>query len=122
MVPLHDLAQLLVETWNHGDADAFARLFTPNAEYIAGTGERLRGRHAIAQLLARTAPVPQVCLLEAPLVQHHAGLTQLSFAWCTVEARGTPMRGRITCTCARHEAGWLIEELRNDEVAAERGN
>ena len=117
MIPLDDLARLLVETWNRGDARAFARLFTPSAEYITGTGERFRGPQAIARLLETAAP--QVRLLEAPQIQRSAEFAQLSFAWSALQANSIARRGRITCACVRHESGWLIERLNNEEAATE---
>jgi uncharacterized protein (TIGR02246 family) len=42
----HLLARM-TETWNAGDARAYAELFTPDAEYITFFGLHLRGRQAI---------------------------------------------------------------------------
>jgi uncharacterized protein (TIGR02246 family) len=103
------IAYLLVESWNREDARAFAGLFTPAAEYVTTAGERLAGRNAISQLIGMAKPVIQVRLLGQPSCS--AG--QLSFAWVAVEP-GKARSGRITCTCVRHESGWLIEALHND--------
>ena len=103
------IAQLLVESWNREDARAFAGLFTPSAEYVTTAGERLGGRYAISQLVVMSKPVIQVRLVGQPSCS--AG--KLSFAWVAVEA-GKARSGRITCTCAFQESGWLIEALHND--------
>ena len=106
---LLDVAHLLVEFWNREDARAFAGLFTPAAEYVTTAGERLGGRYAISQLIVMSKPVIQVRLVGQPSCS--AG--RLSFAWVAVEA-GKARSGKITCTCAHRESGWLIEALHND--------
>jgi hypothetical protein len=57
---LSTLARLLVESWNRRDARAFARLFTPAAEYVTGAGIHIRGREAISALLDKAGPATQV--------------------------------------------------------------
>src|SRR5690606_40238782 len=37
------------EAWAAGDADAYAALFTPDADYVTWIGTHLRGRGAIAE-------------------------------------------------------------------------
>lgn len=111
-------ARLLVESWNRRDAQAFAGLFTPVAEYVTGAGQRIAGRQAIARLLETGTPAAQVRVVGQPIVECDAGLGKLSFRWSTVEAAGVARHGTITCTCSRHEAGWLIEALHNDEAGA----
>jgi ligand-binding SRPBCC domain-containing protein len=111
---LRSLARNLVDAWNRGDARAFAVLFTTDADYVTAAGERLRGRRAIAQLLERTAPRPEVHLVGEPVVECGTRLGSLSFAWSTAETSDPARRGRIGCTCLRHASGWLIEALQND--------
>ena len=103
------VARLLVEFWNREDAQAFAGLFTPSAEYVTTAGERLAGRYAISQLVGMSKPVIQVRLVGQPSCS--AG--QVSFAWVAVEP-GKARSGRITCTCALRDSGWLIQALHND--------
>lgn len=119
------IPRLLLESWNQRDAQAFAGLFTPTAEYVTGAGERITGREAIAQLLETSTPAVQVRVVGQPTVERDARLGQLSFRWSTSEAAGVARHGRITCRCSRHESGWLIESLHNDEagsVAETRGH
>ena len=106
---LLNVAQLLVESWNREDAQAFAALFTPAAEYVTTAGERLAGRYAISQLVGMRKPVIQVRVVGQPSCS--AG--RLSFAWVAVEA-GKARSGRISCTCIPRASGWLIEALHND--------
>jgi len=103
------VAHSLVESWNREDAQAFAGLFTPAAEYVTSAGERLAGRYAISQLIGMSKPVIQVRLVGQPSCS--AG--RLSFGWVAVEA-GKARSGRISCTCIPRGAGWLIESLHND--------
>ena len=117
-VALRDLARLLLDTWNRGDAQAFAGLFTPAAEYVTGAGERLRGRQAISGLVVKASPAAQVTMVEEPFAECDGGQGRLSFAWSAPEPNGVTRRGSITCACVRHEGGWLIESLHNDEAGA----
>jgi ketosteroid isomerase-like protein len=111
---LRDLARLLIESWNRGDASAFAGLFTPDAEYVTGTGARVRGRQAIAALVQQT-PRPLVCLVGEPEVGCDSRKGQLRFAWSAVQGPGAARHGRISCACIRHEFGWLLDALQNVE-------
>jgi uncharacterized protein (TIGR02246 family) len=115
---LAEVARLLVEAWNCGDAQAFASLFTPVAEYVTGAGERLRGRQAISQLLTEAGPAVRVCLVGEPIAEYAAGHGRLSFAWSGVGASDVARHGTIACTCVRHETAWLIEALHNDEAGS----
>ena len=108
-VELHDVAHLLVDSWNREDASAFAALFTPAAEYVTSAGERLAGRYAISQLIGMRKPVIQVRVVGQPSCSGG----RLSFAWVAVEA-GKARSGRISCTCVPRASGWLIEALHND--------
>jgi hypothetical protein len=110
---LRDLARLLIGAWNQGDARAFAGLFTSDAEYVTGSGERVRGRTAISRLV-EPAPRAQVRSVGDASVEFEAGTGRLTFAWSMPPDLGG-RRGRISCTCRRHESGWLIEALQNVE-------
>lgn len=106
---LLNVAHLLVESWNREDAQAFAALFTPAAEYVTTAGERLAGRYAISQLIGMRKPVIQIRVEGQPSCS--AG--RLNFAWVAVEP-GKARSGRISCTCIPRASGWLIEALHND--------
>jgi len=106
---LLNVAHLLVESWNREDAQAFAALVTPAAEYVTTAGERLAGRYAISQLIGMRKPVIQIRVEGQPSCS--AG--RLSFAWVAVEP-GKARSGRISCTCIPRASGWLIEALHND--------
>src|SRR5262245_22346330 len=111
---LSELAQLLVTSWNQADAEGFASLFMPDAEYITGAGETVRGREAILQLVRAPSAI-QVCVIGHPFVESSASRGHLSFAWSTTADRTLMRSGRISCTCVRHESGWLIQTLHNVE-------
>ena len=122
---LSSLARRLVDSWNRGDARAFACLFTPAAEYVTGAGERIRGRQAISALLDKAAPAAHVMVVGQPVVRCDARSGEVTFMWSGAADGGGPRRGSITCACIRRGSGWLIEALHNNEagdVAASRGN
>ncbi len=47
---VHALMQRLYEAWGEGDADAFAALFTEDADYVTFDGSLSKGRQAIADI------------------------------------------------------------------------
>jgi hypothetical protein len=117
-VALAEVARRLVDAWNRGDAQAFAGLFTAGGTYVAGSGERFRGRPAIAQLVEEAAPGARVTLVGDPVAGGDGRPGQLEFAWSAAERSGLTRRGRIACTCVRGEDGWLVALLRNDEAGS----
>ena len=92
---LTDLARLLVDSWNRGDARAFACLFTPAAEYVTGAGERIRGRKAISALLDKAAPAGQVSVAGQPLVRGDGRSAEVTFTWSGADAGGGPRLGAL---------------------------
>lgn len=46
---IHDLLDRLTDAWNAGDAEAYARLFTEDADYVTFFGQNLPGRTAIEE-------------------------------------------------------------------------
>ena len=112
---LRNLAERLVDSWNRGDAPAFARLFTPAAEYVTGAGERIRGREAIAALVERGAFAAPVSLVSEPVVRCEGPSARVTFIWSSTGVGGPPRQGRITCACIREGSDWLIDALDNNE-------
>jgi uncharacterized protein (TIGR02246 family) len=41
---IQHMVRILIDAWNHGDAQGFAVAFAPSAEYIAGSGRHVLGR------------------------------------------------------------------------------
>lgn len=117
-VALRDLARFLVESWNRSDAQAFAALFSPAAEYVTGAGARIRGPEAISRLIEEAARAAQVTLVDEPFVESDGRRGQFSFAWSAAEPKGGARRGTIRCSCVRHNGGWLIDSLHNDEAGS----
>lgn len=113
---LESLVRRLVASWNEHDEEAFAAVFDPEAEYVTGQGERVRGRGAIARLLREAEPGLHV-LSEPPSIEGDAGRGTLWFRWTAARPGGAARQGRITCVVARRDGRWLIETLQNDEDA-----
>ncbi len=45
-----NLPRLMAEAWDRGDADAYAAIFTPDADYVVFDGSHARGRAEIAAI------------------------------------------------------------------------
>jgi len=115
---LRALAGHLVDSWNRVDSQAFVGLFTPDAEYVTGAGERVHGRQVISQLVEQAALAAQVTLVEEPSAECDASLGLLTFAWSAIGPNGVVRRGTITCSCVRHGDSWRIQSLRNNEAGS----
>ena len=112
---IEDVLRKLIDAWNLGDAEAFAERFAPDAEYITGAGQSIRGRAHIAALVVAGA---KVALVDGPSVECDEDTATGRFGWATAANQaGDDRRGTITCTLARHGSIWLIESLRNEEAA-----
>jgi len=60
------MVRILIDAWNHGDAQGFAVAFAPSAEYIAGSGRHVLGRDRIAELVALATSDPLVIMVGSP--------------------------------------------------------
>ena len=119
IVAIVDVLHTLIDAWNLGDAEAFAERFAPDAEYITGAGQSIRGRAHIAALVVAGA---KVALVDGPFVESDGTLATGRFGWATAATHsGAARQGTITCTLARHGSTWLVESLRNEEAAEARG-
>jgi uncharacterized protein (TIGR02246 family) len=117
---IEDTLRSLVDSWNLGDAEAFAEVFAPDAEYTTGAGQSIRGRARIAGLVARGA---KVAVVDGPSVECGGLRATGRLAWAAVANQGGAARsGIITCTLARHGGSWLIERLRNEETGESPGS
>ncbi|SDM10653.1 SgcJ/EcaC family oxidoreductase [Nonomuraea jiangxiensis] len=112
----------LGETWNAGDARAYAELFTPDADYITFFGLHLKGRQAIEDVhkelfrtpikLTEGGPEPQIRALsdDVALVVSGGG--------STVDGRPDPGRDSIvTFTAVRTPDGWRFASFQNTRVS-----
>jgi hypothetical protein len=105
----------LVDAWNRGDAEGFASLFAPYAEYITSQGQRIWGREGIAEMVRQAGPGSQV-VVRRPSVECGENAGKARFDWATADPGTAARRGVVTCTLIRKETGWMVEALRNDEL------
>ncbi|TDE55647.1 SgcJ/EcaC family oxidoreductase [Nonomuraea mesophila] len=116
----HLLARM-TETWNAGDATAYAELFTQDAEYITFFGLHLRGRQAIEDThreLFKT-PIKLEPDGEQPVVKALSGDVALviSGGGSTVDGQADPSRTSIiTLTALRTPEGWRFASFQNTRV------
>ena len=110
----------LVDAWNRSDADGFASLFMPSAEYRAGSGRTVRGRAEIGELVRQAAPGSQVALVGPDRTEVTEGIATTRFRWLAVANVGENRRGTIECRLVYQGGSWLIEALHNDEEGTGR--
>ncbi|TDD12707.1 SgcJ/EcaC family oxidoreductase [Nonomuraea deserti] len=116
----HLLARM-TETWNAGDASAYAGLFTPDAEYITFFGLHLRGRQAIEDThreLFKTS-IKLESDGEKPLIKALSDDVALviSGGSSTVDGEPDPSRTSIiTLTALRTPEGWRFASFQNTRV------
>ncbi|MEO3793122.1 SgcJ/EcaC family oxidoreductase [Nonomuraea sp. B10E15] len=116
----HLLARM-TETWNAGDATAYAELFTRDAEYITFFGLHLRGRQAIEDTHRKLfqTPIKLGPADEAPLVKALSDDVALviSGGGSTVDGEPDPSRASIiTLTALRTPEGWRFASFQNTRV------
>ena len=117
---IRELLDRQVAGWDAGDADAYASVFTPDADYVTFLGSHYRGRDAIA---ASYVPLFAKLLKGSQL---KADITQLRFLTADValihskaavlrSGRRWPRRGaRVNATIAlRTDEGWLLAASQN---------
>jgi uncharacterized protein (TIGR02246 family) len=119
---VRDVMVRLREAWERGDGDAYASLFSEDAQYVTAPGERLHGRKSISEShqkifdyffkdtkLGRDYPIslrritPDVILVEASGSVLFPGET---------EQKISP-NGLMTLVVARQDDGWRIVSFQN---------
>lgn len=115
-----DMLELFRETWDAGDADAFAQLFTEDATYVIFRGDVLLGRDQIRQahrgLFAQWQQGPT-------LVYKVLKTTALDKNTCVVLTVGGIGTGELaydklqTCTLVRRDGRWLVAAFQNTEMS-----
>jgi uncharacterized protein (TIGR02246 family) len=117
-----DVMIRLCEAWDHGDGEAYASLFSEDAQYVTAPGERLHGRKSIAEShqeifntffkeskLGRSYPnnlrriTPDVVLVESAGSVLFPGETENKVA----------PNGLVTFVVARQDDGWRIVSFQN---------
>ncbi len=123
---VRQLLHRLTETWNDGDAAAYAELFTEDADYITFFGLRLRGRAAIEE--GHRELFKQPIKLEpdngrADLKPLAAGVVLIiSSGGSTVEGRADPSRDSVvTLTAVDTADGWRFASFQNTRRSDPRG-
>ena len=117
---IRELLDRQVAGWDAGDAEAYASVFTPDADYVTFLGSHHRGRDAIA---ASYIPLFAKLLKGSRL---KTDITQLRFLTADValihskaavlrSGRRRPRRGdRVNATIAlRTDEGWLLAASQN---------
>ena len=117
---IEQLVRGLIEAWNNCDAEGFAGMFVPSAEYITGQGQCICGRHSIAELVRHASAGSPVSLVEGPSIECDGAAGTVRFGWAITQQGFPARRGVIACSLVRQEAGWLIEALHNSEGAISR--
>ncbi|WP_246187023.1 SgcJ/EcaC family oxidoreductase [Microlunatus speluncae] len=123
---VHRLLHRLTETWNDGDAAAYAELFTEDADYITFFGLRLRGRTAIEE--GHRALFKQPIKLEPdngradlkPLAE--GAVLIVSSGGSTVDGQADPSRDSVvTLTAVDTPDGWRFASFQNTRRSDPRG-
>ena len=111
-----NLVRGLIDAWNNCDAEGFARMFVPSAEYVTSQGQRVCGRDSIAELVRQASAGSPVSLVGAASIECDGVAGAVRFGWAMTERGVLARRGTIACTLVRQEAGWLIVALHNEPL------
>ncbi|MFI7453571.1 SgcJ/EcaC family oxidoreductase [Nonomuraea sp. NPDC049714] len=117
---IHNLIDGVYETWNAGDAAAYAALFTEDADYITYFGLHLKGRQAIDEVHRDLFKMP--IKLDAggePSVKMLSDTVALMIATggSVVDGRREPGRDSIlTYTAVHTPEGWRFASFQNTRV------
>ncbi|WP_330233412.1 SgcJ/EcaC family oxidoreductase [Nocardia sp. NBC_00508] len=108
------------EAWNHGDAEAFAEVFTEDADYVTWVGSHFKGRAAIA--------TSHMSLFEKYLkgTRLDGEITQLRFLTpdvAVIHSKGAVLKGKQrrtrrntkmqTTVAVRQDGRWLLAAFQN---------
>jgi uncharacterized protein (TIGR02246 family) len=122
----------LTQAWNDGDAAAYGRLFTGDADYVTFFGMNIPGRDAIesshralfegplkgSKLTGRLGAAAKVRLVRPDVaVAVVGGGSSLTGAGTTDEGR----ESTVSVVLVREEGGWLITAFQNTRVSDPRG-
>lgn len=113
---LETVLDRLVEAWNSRDRTRFAALLAPQSDYVTGAAEWVEGPDAIAGLVERAEPGPDVTIDGKPSVRVHGDVASVTFRW-VARAGGRTSRGVMTGVLVRTPRGWLFDRLQNTDLA-----
>jgi uncharacterized protein (TIGR02246 family) len=110
------VVQRLFAAWNAGDAESFAGLFTPDADYVGGDGLWRKGSAAIRALCPAAPDSPRVAMRGEPEVRLHGGVATCTFRWETEGAGPGRREGVISCVAVIDEGRWALAHLQNTDL------
>ncbi len=112
----------LREAWECGDGEAYASLFSEEAQYVSAPGERVHGKQAIAE--SHQSIFDTIFKATRLGRNYPSHMRQLTADVVLVEAAGAvlfpgesegnvPPNGLMTLVVARQGDGWRIESFQN---------
>lgn len=117
---IHGLLDRQMQGWDAGDAEAYASVFTPDADYVTFLGSQYKGRQAIAASYAPLfrkllkgsrlkVEITQLRFLtpEVALIRANAAVSRAAPRWNRPSARVN------TSIAVRTTAGWLLAASQN---------
>ncbi|MET7999994.1 SgcJ/EcaC family oxidoreductase [Nonomuraea glycinis] len=117
---IHNLIDSVYETWNAGDAAAYAALFTEDADYITYFGLRLKGRQAIDEGHRDLFKMPiKIEAVDEPSVRMLSDTVALVIATGASVVNGEREPGRdsvLTYTAVHTPEGWRFASFQNTRV------
>ena len=117
---IHKLIDGVYETWNAGDAAAYAALFTEDADYITYFGLRLKGRQAIDEGHRDLFKMPiKIEAADEPSVRMLSDTDALVIATGASVVNGEREPGRdsvLTYTAVHTPDGWRFASFQNTRV------
>jgi uncharacterized protein (TIGR02246 family) len=117
---IHKLIDGVYETWNAGDAAAYAALFTEDADYITYFGLRLKGRQAIDEGHRDLFKMPiKIEAADEPSVRMLSDTVALVIATGASVVNGEREPGRdsvLTYTAVHTPDGWRFASFQNTRV------
>ena len=117
---IHNLIDSVYETWNAGDAAAYAALFTEDADYITYFGLRLKGRQAIDEGHRDLFKMPiKIEAADEPSVRMLSDTVALVIATGASVVNGEREPGRdsvLTYTAVHTPEGWRFASFQNTRV------
>jgi uncharacterized protein (TIGR02246 family) len=109
-----DRIRALVSAWNAGDPRAFGAVFAEDAAYVSADGRRLCGRREIEDPLRDGQPT-SAAVVGSPWAPFPAEGVARVVVRRSASAEARP--GVVTCVLVRRDDPWLIDGLRNSDVA-----
>jgi len=115
---VEELLDNLVDAWNRRDADAFAALFAPSADYITGDGGWVGGREGIQRLFRTPSGTGVASIDGVASIRRHGDVSTVLFGWRLESPAGVVLQKGLTlCVATRAGSGWLIDRMQTTDSA-----